>query len=153
MRPVKPWMLLAAWVLGALTFAPLPDVGGITIPWVLPIGNSPSFLADKLTVLILENETVAGRQALVGEQDDIMRSLADDGVRQQVLKIGGRFEVLSATNKVEFDNDAIKAAFSVADKTHLPSIVASDPKHGIKAQPLPMTMADAKKLLSPLGVK
>ncbi len=32
MRPVKPWMLLAAWILGALTFAPLPDVDGLSWP-------------------------------------------------------------------------------------------------------------------------
>lgn len=116
-------------------------------------GNAPSFAADKLTVLITEDDTPTGRLALVGEQDDIMRSLLPDGVRKSVESAGGEFQVLGKSNSVSLNTPNIQAAFSVADKSSLPSIVASNPKNGIKPQKLPATVAETKSLLAPLGVK
>ncbi len=75
MRPVKPWMLLAAWVLGALTFAPLPDVGTIELPsWVTwpSVSAADQFIVlheatkddqafSKLTKTLQDQESTVGK--------------------------------------------------------------------------------------------
>lgn len=119
----------------------------------LPIETPPPYPATKPTVLIVEDESPEGRRKLPSEQDDIMRSLLPDGVRKSVEAAGGEFQVIGHNNTIDFETDWMKAAWQVADKTNLPSIVAASPKAGVKPQPLPKTVAETKALLAPLGVK
>lgn len=155
MRPVKPWHLIAAYVLGAMTFGtpptlPIgwPDVGS----WFV-IGGAPPAKVSKLTVVAVEDDSPAARIALVGEQDDILRSLLPAGVRKSVEAAGGEFQVISKTNTATLDSANAAALFAVADKTHVPSIVAATPSRGVAPQALPVTVDATKKLLAPLGVK
>ena len=73
MRPVKTWMLLAAWVLGALTFAPLPALPDIGLPsWFPRIVDSLPL--NGMRVLILEE--TSPKTPLPHEQSVALRSLA-----------------------------------------------------------------------------
>jgi hypothetical protein len=119
----------------------------------ITIGSPPPYVSPKPTVLIVEDESVEGRKALVGEQDDIMRSNLADGIRKSVEAAGGELQVLGVKNTVTLDSDWAKAAWAVADKVHLPSIVAASPKAGVAPQPLPKTVAETKTLLAPILVK
>lgn len=117
------------------------------------VGEGPSFVANKPTVLIIEDDSAEGRRKLTTDQDDFMRSLDTGSPRSQILAAGGEWQVLGWKNDVSLNDENIKAAWAVADKTNVPSIVASTPKVGIKPQPLPKTFAEGKALLAPLGVK
>ncbi len=116
-------------------------------------GESPAFAATVPTVLIVEDDTAEGRQKLTTDQDDFMRSNAVDSARSQIKAAGGEWQVLSKNADTTKDTPNIKAAWAVADKVNVPSIVAASPKIGIKPQSLPKTLPEENKLLAPLGVK
>lgn len=112
-------------------------------------GAPPPFAATKFSVLIVEETDQ--RAALTAEQLNILNGIAPGSVRDFVTTHGGDFRLLDKDNDVSQDADWVKAAWAVADKTHLPSIVAATPKAGVKPQGPLVTTADTLKLLSPLG--
>jgi hypothetical protein len=100
-------LIVALWLWIALIALLLVSRGGCT---GITITSAPPYAATKPTVLIVEDESVEGRKALTGEQDDIMRSLLADGVRKSVEAVGGEIQVLGVKNTTELDSDWAKAA-------------------------------------------
>lgn len=140
MKPSKliPFILAAAalW----LAFGPaLP-----AIPWPV-IGGGAPFQTDKLGVLIVEEGEK--RRSLPPSQVTVITSrLLQDAVE----KLGGELRRLDVSDDPSRDAPWVQAAWKVERKS-LPWIVAANRGTGI-SQPLPATLDETFKALSPLGV-
>jgi hypothetical protein len=143
-RPLRPWMLIAAYALGALTFGPepaLPNLPGIG--WLLPIASPAPFKADKLTVVVLHDS------AHVGEVPAWVDGADESAVRGWTEKQGGEFRLLDKNSKPDLLGDKWKAALA-APHGETPWIMAATPRRGI-SEHLPGKREDALAHLAPLG--
>ncbi len=130
MRPLRPWMLLAAWVLGALTFAPLPDVGGFTLPswsWLPSIASK----ADKATYVYEKDMT-----AIPNEVQSALNKLNRD---RKILASVYEHDTKNGNQTVP---EQYKVAVTAADASGLPSLVATAGARVLKVTKDPKTEAD-----------
>ena len=129
-------ILLAAWLLLS---------GGV--------GGSPApFKADKLSVLMIEDSSAAGRAKLTSNQENILRGQEDGSVRKFVADHGGELQVLDPANKVDADSPWVALAMAAVNGKQPPWIVAASPRGGFS---LPIGPADTSQAfaakLSPLA--
>ena len=144
MKPIRPWMLVAAYVLGAMTFGPaptLPDIGLPNIGWFIPIGSPPPFKTDKLSVLVIEESSAHG--SYTPDQLNIIQSTDAKSLKAVIEGKGGRFAVLDKDNANALTNAApwVKEAFPVVSQKPPPWIAGATQRRGFS---VPMTTeADA----------
>lgn len=136
------WMLLC--IAGGLL---LFFGGGIVVGPVGPVGGDPFPTTLPAAAMI----TYDGRAEVRKEFTDNYSGVAGY-VQAWAAEKKGEFRLVDVNDTVgpAMDAEWVKAAFAVADKTNIPSIVVATPTKGIKPTPLPRTVADATALLQAL---
>jgi hypothetical protein len=143
MKNTPPWVWIGFAVCLFLIFG---DSKGCSLPvttkapYIVPEGTP-------ITVAVAYDATPANALQMTKDYPGVI-----GWIQNWTYANKGDFRLIDTTNKSEpqFDAEWVKGAWKAIDKDHPPTVIAATPKTGVSSTPLPKTVDDVSKLLSPL---